>query len=275
MSPNASTTDQLSELSGSTRDHVARQVAGSTGIEVKATIPNDQVDAALRRFNLTVDNDQERYIYFFDTPTLDLLEVGIIARARRIVGDQHDSTVKFRPVVPSDIPPEWVKVKGFKLEADASEKGVVRSASLTVPVEKGLIKRVVAGKRPVEELFSKRQEEFLAAMGGKPVPFDQLTIFGPLEAHRWQLVDAACPWPITVELWRRSDGSQLMETSIKAPVAQAAAAMAGFMAFLAEIGAEKDLQQQTKTRWALVQSTEVGSPSGSASNTTVAQVAGH
>jgi hypothetical protein len=47
-----------------------------------------------------------------------------------------------------------------------------------------------------------------------------------------------------------------METSIKAPVAQAAAAMAGFMAFLAEIGAEKDVQQQTKTRWALVQTAE-------------------
>jgi hypothetical protein len=132
------------ELTGATRDQVARQVAGSTGIEVKATIPGDQVDAALYRFNLTVDNDQERYIYFFDTPDLELLKAGIITRARRIVGDQHDSTVKFRPVVPSNIPPEWSKLKGFKLEADASEKGVVRSASLTLPVEKGLIKRVVA-----------------------------------------------------------------------------------------------------------------------------------
>jgi len=42
-----------------------------------------------------------------------------------------------------------------------------------------------------------------------------------------------------------------MELSIKAPVVQAAVASAGFVAFVAEIGAERDLEQQTKTRWAL------------------------
>jgi hypothetical protein len=256
MAATALSKDDVPVLSGSTRDQVARQVSGATGIEVKATIADDQIDAALRRFGLTVDNDQERYIYFFDTPGLDLLKAGIITRARRIIGDQHDSTVKFRPVIPNDIAAEWGRLKGFKLEADASEKGVVRSASLTLPVEKGLIKRVVAGKRPIDALFAKRQKDFLVAMGGKPIPFEQLTIFGPLEAHRWQLADPGCPWPITVELWRRLDGARMAETSIKAPIAQAAAAMAGFMAFLAEIGAERDIEQQTKTRWALVQSAE-------------------
>ena len=42
-----------------------------------------------------------------------------------------------------------------------------------------------------------------------------------------------------------------MEVSIKAPVVQAAVAVGGFMAFLAEVGAERDKDQQTKTRWAL------------------------
>ena len=48
------------------------------------------------------------------------------------------------------------------------------------------------------------------------------------------------PWPMTVELWRRSDGKRLLEVSIKTPVVQAAAAIGGFMAFLAEVGAERD-----------------------------------
>ena len=235
-----------------TRDQVARQVVGVEAIEVKATISETQIDGALLRFNMTVDNDEERYIYFFDTPQLDLLNAGIITRARRVVGDHHDSTVKFRPVVPSEIPEDWSKFKGFKLEADASEKGVVRSASLTMPVEKGLIKRVAAGSKPIKSLFSKQQEAFLKAIGGHTVDFMTLTVFGPLQAHRWEILDPACPWPITVELWRRSDGARLMETSIKAPVAQAAVAIGGFMAFLAEIGAEQDVEQQTKTRWALV-----------------------
>src|SRR5271157_4999784 len=44
---------------------------------------------------------------------------------------------------------------------------------------------------------------------------------------------------------------RLLEVSIKVPVAQAAAATAGFMAFLAEVGAERDDGHQAKTRWAL------------------------
>jgi hypothetical protein len=44
---------------------------------------------------------------------------------------------------------------------------------------------------------------------------------------------------------------RLLEVSIKVPVAQAAAATAGFMAFLAEVGAERDDGQQAKTQWAL------------------------
>jgi hypothetical protein len=239
-----------------TRDQVARQVAGVGAIEVKATIPDAQIDGALARHNLTVDNDEERFVYFFDTPQLDLLKAGIIARARRIVGDQHDSTVKFRPVVPGEVSKDWSKFEGFKLEADASETGVVRSASLTMPVEKGLIKRVVAGKmgkKGIGTLFSKEQVKFLNAVGNQTIDFDALTVFGPLEAHRWQFEDTACPWKITAELWRRNDGARLMEVSIKSPAAQAAVAIAGFMAFLAEVGAEQDLQQQTKTRWAMVQ----------------------
>jgi len=38
---------------------------------------------------------------------------------------------------------------------------------------------------------------------------------------------------------------------IKAPIVQAAAAVGGFMAFLAEVGAEHDKNEQTKTRWAV------------------------
>ena len=38
---------------------------------------------------------------------------------------------------------------------------------------------------------------------------------------------------------------------IKTTVVQAAAARAGFMAFLAEVGAERDDGQQARIRWAL------------------------
>ena len=235
----------------STRGQVARKLAGVDAIEIKMTIPDAQIDAALKRYHLTVDNDEERYIYFFDTPNLDLCKAGMFARARRIVGDEDDSTVKFRPVVPNEVPASWRKFAGFKLEADASEAGMVKSASLTMPMEKGLINQVVAGKKSIAKLFTQEQEDFLASIGKQHIDYNSLSVLGPLHAHRWQFEDPACPWRMTAELWKREDGARLMEISIKTPVIQAAAAIAGFMAFLAEVGAEQDVKQQTKTRWAL------------------------
>ena len=234
-----------------TRGRMAKAIAGADDIEIKATVPHHQIKQALARFGLTASNDEERYIYFFDTLKLDLLDAGIITRARRVVGDAHDCTVKFRPVNPADVGQKWRKYKDFKIEADASEKGLVKSASFSMPVAKGLIKRVAGGKKPIAEIFTAEQEAFLKAMAGRAIDFASLAVLGPLVAQRWQFKDPACPWPITAELWKRGDGKRLMEVSIKAPVVQAAAAVGGFMAFLAEVGAERDKNQQTKTRWAL------------------------
>ncbi len=233
------------------RGQVAKLTAGADAIEIKATIPERQVAVALARYGLTEDNDEERYIYFFDTPALDLLAAGIIARARRVVGDEHDSTIKFRPVDPAQVPNQWRKYRGFKIEADASEKSLVKSASFTMPVAKGLIKRVVAGEAPIAALFSQEQQLFLLSMANRKIDHSKVIVLGPLSAHVWKFEEPACPWPLTAELWRREDGATLVEASIKAPIVQAAAAMAGFMAFLAEVGAERDTGQQAKTRWAL------------------------
>jgi len=239
------------ERGQATRGRVAALVSGANAIEIKVTIPEAQVDSTLARFGLTVDNDEERYIYFYDTPELDLLRAGIITRARRVVGDQHDSTVKFRPVIPELVPSRWKTFPLFKIEADASEKGVTKSASFSVPVAKGLIKRIAAGDKAIGDLFTKDQQAFLLGMANRKIDFSRMAVFGPLRAHRWKFDDPGCPWPITAELWEREDGARLMEASIKTPVIQAAAALGGFMAFLAEFGAERDVDEQAKTRWAL------------------------
>jgi len=230
---------------------MAKAMAGADDIEIKATIPNRQIQRALRRFDLTADNDEERLIYFFDTPKLELLKAGIIARARRTIGDAHDSTVKFRPIDPRDVGTKWRRFRDFKIEADASETSFVKSASFSMPVAKGQIKRVVGAKKPIAAIFTAQQAEFLQKIAGHRIDFKRLVVLGPLLAQRWRIEDPACPWPITAELWKRGDGQRMMEMSIKAPSVQAAAAMGGFMAFLAEVGAERDKEQQTKTRWAL------------------------
>jgi hypothetical protein len=239
------------ERGAATRGKVADAVAGAEAIEIKATIPDHQVDVALARLGLTANNDEQRYIYFFDTPDLALLGAGIVARARRVVGDAHDCTVKFRPVDPLKVARKWRKYRDFKIEVDASETALVRAASFSMPVAKGLIKRVAQGQMSIAKIFTEAQETFLQTTAGRTVDLAGLAVLGPLMAQRWQVVDAACPWPITVELWRREDGRRLVEVSIKALAVQAAVAIGGFMAFLAELGVERDKEQQTKTRWAL------------------------
>jgi len=239
------------ERGAATRGKVAKAVAGAEAIEIKATIPHHQIKDALKRFGLSAENDEERYIYFFDTPKLDLLRAGIITRARRVVGDAHDCTVKFRPINPADVGEKWRRYRDFKIEADASEKSLVKSASFSMPAAKGLIKRIAIGERPIAELFTKDQQAFLMEIAGHAIDFTSLAVLGPLMASRWRIEDPACPWPITAELWRRADGQRLMEVSIKAPAVQAAVAVGGFMAFLAEFGAERDKNQLSKTRWAL------------------------
>jgi hypothetical protein len=239
------------ERGEATRGRIAKLVSGSDSIEIKATIPQKQIRQFLKRFRLNIDTERRRFIYFFDTPKLELHRVGIIVRARRTVGEEHDCTIKLRPVVPTQVSKKWHGYPGFKIEADASEQDMVKSASFTMPVRKGLIKRVAAGEAQIAELFDDAQHQFLFNLAKKKIDYSKVQLLGPLRAHRWKVEDPGCPWPMTVELWERADGATLMESSIKAPVAQAAFAIGGYMAFLAEVGAERDNMQQAKTRWAL------------------------
>jgi hypothetical protein len=245
------TMDIVKQRGAETKGRAAKVVAGADFVEVKATIPSRHVAAALKRYGLDPAKAADRFIYFFDSPDLSLLEAGVIARARRVVGGTHDSTVKFRPVVPDEVPKRWQKYKGFKIEADASDRGVVTSASLTMPVEKGSIKKVAVGDARIGSLFTEEQVNFLLSMAHLKLDYTKLVVLGPVQAFRWKLAEPALPWPLTLELWRRPDGQQIMEVSVKAPVVQAAVIYFGFMAFLAEVGAERDPNQQAKTRWAL------------------------
>jgi hypothetical protein len=243
--------DIIKTRGAETKGRAAQAVAGSDFVEIKATIPPAQVAEAMARFGLHAENDEERFIYFFDTPNLDLFGMGIAARARRRVGGKHDSTIKFRPVEPDQVPERWRKFAGFKIETDASDRSVVRSASLTMPVRKGLIKQVAAGEEPIGRLFTEEQINFLLSLSNRRFEPKEVVVLGPIEAFRWKFSDPALPWPLTAELWRRPDGEQILELSVKSPAIQAAVIYFGFMAFLAELGTERDENQQAKTRWAL------------------------
>src|SRR5262249_27109068 len=111
--------------------------------------------------------------------------------------------------------------------------------------------RVMAGTDPIASLYTQEQLLFLLSLSNQKIDYTKVVMIGPLRAWKWKYDHPGLPWTITGELWRREDGAQVFEVSIKVPTVQAAAANAGFLAFLGEVGAERDDGQQAKTRWAL------------------------
>jgi hypothetical protein len=151
-----------------TRGQVARTMAGAEGVETKATVPQNQIEAALQIYGLSRE-ENERYVYFFDTPDLELFGMRVIVRARRFVGFEHDNAIKFRPVDPDAVPALWRKYSGFEIEADSSEMDVGKSASPRMPVAKELIKRVVVGKEPIASPFTEEQPPFLRSLANRKI----------------------------------------------------------------------------------------------------------
>ena len=136
----------------------------------------------------TADEEpEERTVYFFDTPTLELFDVGLVLRARKVKGDVDDTTVKIRPVDPARIPIDWMKTEGFEVEMDRVGDKQVISAKLTAEQDGGEIDEAVAGERPLRKLFSADQERLIAEFGPKDVGWEALAPMGPIAVQKWKI----------------------------------------------------------------------------------------
>ena len=229
----------------------AGAMAAMDAVEIKVTIRPDQELRAGRKLELNEDTADVRIIYFYDTPKLDLFNAGVALRARLVKGDDDDSTVKFRPVDCDSITHEWMRQKGFKLEADCVGERVVCSASFTVMQKRDEIDEVAKGKRPIAKLFSKEQERFLSEFYGRPVEFEKLCVMGPIRVLRWKLEHKGFPHELTLEEWRLPDGDDLVEASIKTSPDEAQQARKDFDEHLKSLGLDPKGAQEAKTRTAL------------------------
>lgn len=246
------------------------QVRGVDSIEVKMTLAGERIDSFLERLHLANRDAEKRNIYFFDTRKLELLNAGVIARTRWKNDGQHDATVKFRPAEPdkkSKCWSKWSKFKGFKLEADASERDISKSASLSLSVAQNRIDEFMANEKKIRPLFKRKHFDFLKEIGGDVlreavgrtfIDFESLTVFGPIKGRVWEVRRLAKPWPVaapwevTAELWQRWDKDRLMELSMKCAARHAAFAIGGFEKLLEELGVDRDKEAKSKTKWALV-----------------------
>ena len=218
--------------------------------ELKLTIDRDQIEQARAQLGLDDGDGEARDIWFYDTAWLDLYEQGAILRARKIDGDDDDSTVKLRPFEASDIDPSWLELEGFKCEVDRSIDHETSSCSYTVAQDAGEIDAVGDGDRDIDKLFSSEQEDFLWSYG--PYPWwSELDALGPIEARVWTIDTDALPDKVTAELWFMPDGSEVLELSMKVPVDDGDDGMDALVDFTDERGLDLDADQESKTRRAL------------------------
>ena len=149
------------------------------------------------------------------------------------------------------MPALWRKYSGFKIEADCERKG--RREIGIADDARGQGADQASGRRqgPDREPVHRRTTPVPAQHGEQEDRLLEGRRDGADAAWRWKYSRSGLPGRSPASCGSARMDAELFEVSIKAPVVQAAAATAGFMAFLAEVGAERDDGQQAKTRWAL------------------------
>jgi hypothetical protein len=241
----------LAELSGDELQGLLDVVRDSDSVELKLTLPESARASAAAALGADPLDAQVRQVFFFDTPELALNAAGVVVRARRRQGEEADTVVKLRPVVPAELPEELRRSTSFSVEVDAMPGGFVCSASFKGTASNEAIREVAAGRRSIRKLFSKEQREFYAAHAPDGLELDQLSVLGPIPILKLKIKPEGFGRRLVGELWLYPDGSQIVELSTKAQPSEAFQVATEARGLLTSLGVDLAGEQQTKTKTAL------------------------
>jgi hypothetical protein len=234
-------------------DDLARAIVlikDSDSVELKLTVPEADHRSTVAALELDPLEAQIRQVFFFDTPELTLNEHGVVVRARRVQKKGDDSVVKLRPVVPSDLRARVRRAPEFGVEVDAMPGGYVCSGSMK-GTPAAAVREVVAGKRPLRELFSKAQRDFYAEHAPEGVALNDLSVLGPIFVLKLKFAPKTYGRKFVAEMWLYPDNSRILELSTKCAPAEAFQVAAETRAFLAQKDVDLGGDQETKTKKAL------------------------
>ncbi|PRZ03214.1 hypothetical protein BCE75_11426 [Isoptericola sp. CG 20/1183] len=220
-------------------------------VELKLTVPDDRLRSVVQTLGIDPLDAVVRQVAFVDTPDLRLSEGGVVVRARRTQRKPGDVTVKLRPMLPADAPPELRDHDGFKVELDASPQGYTCSCSLTASVPDGRVRKLLAGTRTLDELLDGTQRKLLIERMPDGVGMADLTVLGPVNLLKCRFTPAGHGRRLVAELWVLPDGSRILELSTKATPDAAFQVAAETKVLLASKGVDLGAPQETKTRSAL------------------------
>lgn len=231
--------------------HLRQLVRSSDSIELKVTVPERSQRSANQVLGIDPLQAQIRQVFFFDTPDLTLNQAGVVVRARRVQGRDHDSVIKLRPVVPDELPAELRADPGFVVEVDALPGGYVCSGSFKATLPSNAIQQAVRGERPVRKLFTKAQRAFYAAHAPDGIELDDLDVLGPIFVLKAKVTPPDLGQRLVAEMWLYPDGSRIVELSTKCLPGQGMDVGIAVRDYLAANGLDLHGDQQTKTKTAL------------------------
>jgi hypothetical protein len=226
-------------------------LGGAKTVELKLTVPDLDHRATINTMNLDPLEAQIRQVFFFDTPDLALNAAGVVARARRVQGKEHDSVIKLRPVVPDSLPDSLREADNVGIEVDAMPGGYVCSASLKRELDSKRVAAAVSGEVGLRKLFSKQQREFFAEHAPDGMEIDDLSILGPIFVLKLKRFPKAFSQKLVAEMWLYPDGKRILELSTKCEPSQIFNVALEARAYLSGLGVNLSGEQQTKTKTAL------------------------
>jgi len=218
------------------------------GVEIKFTLPGDQVAAGLTAFGLRDEDAENLLVYFLDR--LDeagdpwLFGQHVVLRVRREPDDSGDVTAKLRPVEADRLTGRWRpgtehERVDYTVEFDwAGEKRL--SASAKVKHRDG-VADLLDGPR--KKVLSAEQQDFLRRCGPSlDQPMRDLEVAGPIAARRWSVDD------LKFEQWTWGAGRTFLELSLRCDEDEAADQRAQLTDRLERLGLKPDDGATTKTQ---------------------------
>jgi len=237
------TDEQLSDL--------LRLAGDSDSVELKLTVPEDSYSATARALGMDPLEARIRQIFFFDTPELTLNHAGLVVRARRIQGDNDDSTVKLRPVDPTKLPKKVRQSLHFGVEVDAMPGGYVCSGSMKAEIGKRAVHDVVLDGKPIRKLFNKEQRAFYEEHAPDGIGLNDLSPLGPINVLKLKFLPKGSKIPMVAEMWLFPDNTSVLELSTKCAPKQTMDIVAQLRSYLTKKSVPLDGEQSTKTKTAL------------------------
>jgi len=174
-----------------------------------------------------------------------------VVRARRNQGGTADTVVKLRPVVPEELPKEMRRSDSMKVEVDIMPGRFVTSASMKGKSDPDDVRKAVAGKLDINELFSKEQKKFFEMNAPDGVELNDLVPLGPILTLKLEFPEEALDRDLVAEAWFYPDNSRILELSTKCEPKETFQVTAEARNFLAGKGIDLEGEQKTKTKTAL------------------------